>query len=130
VSYGCTYQTPGPTRVGLVPVGYGDGYARALSNRGVALVSGRRVPIRGLVCLDQLVVELTAAPVAQRDDDVVLLGRQGEEEITADELAAMVGTLNYEIVTAITPRVDRIYRRGGEVVAVECLCGRAEERGQ
>lgn len=109
ISYGRTYTTAREMPVGLVPVGYGDGYPRALSNRGQVLVGGRRVPIVGRVCMDQFMVDLTTVPQAQQDDEVVLIGAQGSERISAEQVASWLGTINYEVVTAISARVPRVY---------------------
>ena len=121
ISYGCTYVTSSPTRVALVPVGYGDGYHRLLSNRGQVLIRGRRAPILGRVCMDQFVVDVSDIPGVRLNDEVVVFGRQGEEEISAEEVAAWAQTINYEVVTALMPRVTRVYLRGGRAVAVRPL---------
>ncbi len=109
ISYGRTYVTPAPVTVALVPVGYGDGYHRSLSNRGSVLIRGQRAPIRGRVCMDQFVVEVTHIPDVQQDDEVVIVGRQGSERISAEEVARLAGTINYEVTTALLPRVARVY---------------------
>jgi alanine racemase len=109
ISYGCTYVTSQPTPVALVPIGYGDGYRRGLSNKGQVLVRGQRVPIIGRVCMDQFMVDVTKVPDAREGDEVVALGRQGNQEINAEEIGAWVGTNNYETVAAILPRVPRVY---------------------
>ena len=121
VSYGRTYTTTQPTPVALVPVGYGDGYHRLLSNRGSVLIHGRRAPIAGRVCMDQFVVDVSDIPGVRQDDEVVLFGRQGEAEITADEVAGWAETINYEVTTGILPRVTRIYLRGGQAVSMDPL---------
>jgi alanine racemase len=118
ISYGCTYTTSEPTRVALVPVGYGDGYHRLISNRGQVLIRGQRAPIVGRVCMDQFVVRVSNIPNVQQDDEVVLLGRQGDDEITAEEIAAWAETINYEVTASILPRVTRVYLKDGQVVAV------------
>ncbi len=112
ISYGRTYVTTEPTPVALVPAGYGDGYRRILSNKGAVLIRGQRAAILGRVCMDQFVVDITGIPGAADGDIVVLLGCQGKDEVDADEIAAWAGTINYEVVTAILPRVPRIYLRG------------------
>jgi len=109
VSYGRTYVTQRPTRAALVPVGYGDGYHRILSGKGYVLVRGQRAPILGRVCMDQFVIDVSHIPEVQQDDEVVLVGRQGKERITAEDLAALAGTINYEITTSLLPRVIRKY---------------------
>jgi len=121
ISYGRTYITTKPTRVALVPLGYGEGYHRLLSNRGEVLIHGQRCPILGRVCMDQFVVDVSAIPDVQLDDEVVVLGRQGREEISAEEIAAHAETINYEVTTAILPRVSRFYLQGGRVVEVRGL---------
>jgi alanine racemase len=129
ISYGCTYTTTRPTPVALVPVGYGDGYHRLLSNKGSVLIGGKRAPIVGRVCMDQFVVDVTGhfdklrtgIEGVRQDDEVVVFGRQGEEEISAEEVAALAGTINYEVVTSILPRVTRVYLKGGKVVEVKPL---------
>jgi alanine racemase len=112
ISYGCTYLTSRPTPVGLVPIGYGDGYRRGLSNKGQVLVRGQRVPIVGRVCMDQFMVDLSKVPEASEGDEVVALGRQGEQQIDAEEIGTWMGTNNYETVAAILPRVPRVYLAG------------------
>jgi alanine racemase len=116
ISYGRTYITDKPTRVALVPVGYGDGYHRILSNRGTVLIHGRRAPIVGRVCMDQFVVDVSHIPTVRVHDEVVLIGRQGEELITAEEVARWAETINYEVTTSLLPRVVRIYLKGGKEV--------------
>jgi alanine racemase len=116
ISYGRTYVTEGPTRVALIPVGYGDGYHRILSNRGAVLIRGKRAPILGRVCMDQFVVNVTDIPGIRLHDEVVLIGRQGEGHIPAEEVAHWAETINYEVTTSVTPRVTRIYLRRGRIV--------------
>lgn len=109
ISYGRTYITSRPTPVALVPVGYGDGYHRSLSNRGAVLINGRRAPIVGRVCMDQFVVDVSEAGDVRVDDEVVLLGCQGDASITAEEIATWAETINYEVTTGLLPRVPRLY---------------------
>jgi alanine racemase len=123
VSYGRTYITSQPAVAALVPVGYGDGFHRILSNKGSVLIRGRRAPILGRVCMDQFVVDVSDIPQVQQDDEVVLVGQQGEARIRAEEVAALAGTLNYEVTTALLPRVGRIYTKGGEVVRIDSIAG-------
>ena len=113
VSYGRTYITEKPTLVALVPVGYGDGYHRILSNQGHVLIRGQRAPLIGRICMDQFVVDVDAIPGVQQDDEVVLVGEQGGERIRAEEVAALAGTINYEVTTGLLPRVVRVYKGGG-----------------
>lgn len=108
VGYGRTWTAPENCRAVTLPIGYADGYSRGLSNKGQALLRGRRYPVVGTVCMDQLVVNIGDGE-AYNGDEAVLIGRQGEEEITADDLAAQLGTISYEVLTGISQRVPRIY---------------------
>ncbi|MGQ9850313.1 MAG: alanine racemase [Aggregatilineaceae bacterium] len=113
ISYGRTYITQRDTPVALVPVGYGDGYHRVLSNRGMVLINGRRAPIVGRICMDQFVVDISQVGPVELNSEVVLIGRQGDECITAQEVATWAETINYEIVTGLSPRVPRLYVGAG-----------------
>jgi alanine racemase len=110
VSYGSTHVTPRPTRMATIPIGYADGFDRVLSSKGCMLVKGVRAPILGRVCMDLTVIDVGHIPAVDMEDEVVILGRQETEEITAEEIAELAGTINYEIVSCITSRVSRIYR--------------------
>ena len=110
VSYGRTFVTNRPTTAALVPVGYGDGYHRILSNKGIVLVHGQRAPIIGRVCMDQFVIDVTGIPGVQQNDEVVLVGRQGAERVSAEEVGRLAGSINYEVTTGLLPRVVRKYR--------------------
>ncbi|HIE04712.1 MAG TPA: alanine racemase [Candidatus Latescibacteria bacterium] len=112
VSYGRTFVAGKRTRIATVPIGYGDGYPRALSNRGKALVRGKRARIVGNICMDQLMLDVTHIEGVRVGDEVVLIGGQGDERITAEELASLAGTINYEIVTSLNGRIPRIYKNG------------------
>lgn len=109
VSYGTIYTTPKPTTLATVSAGYADGLSRSLSSRGYMLVGGHRVPIVGRVCMDLTLLDVGAVQDAAVGDEVVIIGRQGDQQITADEMATTLDTINYEIVTSITSRVPRIY---------------------
>jgi alanine racemase len=121
ISYGCTYQLCSDTPVALVPVGYGDGYHRSASGRASVLIGGQRAPIAGRVCMDQFVADITGIDHVREDEEVVLFGKQGDAEITADEVAEWAGTINYEVTTSILPRVPRVYLEGEQIVAVSSL---------
>ncbi|MFI5361663.1 MAG: alanine racemase [Elusimicrobiota bacterium] len=108
VSYGAAWRAKRPTRVATLPVGYGDGYSRALSGRADVLVGGRRCPVVGAVTMDQVMVDVTGSSQARVGDDVVLIGRQERAEIPAAELARLCGTIPYETVTALSSRVPRV----------------------
>jgi len=121
ISYGRTYTTSQTTPVALIACGYGDGYSRLCSNRGAVLVRGRRAPIRGRVCMDQLVVEVSGIAGVRPGDEAVLIGRQGDQEISAEEVAGWAETINYEVVTQLLPRLPRVYLRQGQIVAISGL---------
>ena len=108
VSYGSTWKSDHPVRIVTVPVGYGDGYFRALSNKGQVLIRGQRHPIAGRVCMDQIMVNLEWGTAYYRDE-VILIGKQDAAEISADDLADSAGTISYEVLTNINSRVPRIY---------------------
>jgi alanine racemase len=109
VSYGMTHTTQAPTTIATVPVGYADGFNRRLSNRGHMLVRGQKAPIVGRVCMDLTMIDVGHIPGVVVEDEVVIVGRQANETITADELAGLLDTINYEITSAITARVPRVY---------------------
>ncbi|MBI5035075.1 MAG: alanine racemase [Chloroflexi bacterium] len=108
VSYGATFRTERPTHLAVLMVGYGDGFRRK-PNYGEVLVHGKRAPIVGRVCMDQTMIDVTDIEGVQAGDEVVLIGRQGQEEIRAEEVAEKLGTNNYETVTTISARVERRY---------------------
>ncbi len=110
VSYGHEYITSRHERIGTIPVGYADGFRRLHGN--VVLVGGKRVPVVGRVCMDQIMVQLDEVPDARPGDEVVLIGQQGEAVITAEDVARVWGTINYEVTCAIGPRVPRLYGEG------------------
>ena len=110
VSYGLTYKAPHQTRVAMVQVGYGDGYPRVLSNVGAVLIGGARRPIIGKVCMDVSVVRLEPTDKVLIGDEVVLIGKQGDAEITVTELAHRAGTISYEILTQIGTRGPRVFK--------------------
>lgn len=110
ISYGRTFKTAQPTRVATLAVGYADGYQRHLSGRGAeVLIRGVRCPVLGRVTMDQIVADVTALPAVEIGEEVVLIGRQGSEEILAAELATKAGTIAWEIFTGVGPRVERVY---------------------
>jgi alanine racemase len=109
VSYGGTFVTSRPSTLAILPVGYADGYSRALSNRGHVLVGGRAAPIVGRVCMDLTVVDVSDLPEVHPGDEAVLLGKQGTAAITADDVAAWQDTISYEVLCQISPRLPRVY---------------------
>ncbi len=108
VGYGCTYRASRESTLAVIPVGYYDGYDRRLSNSSYVLVKGKRAPLRGRVCMDFIMADVTDIPGVEVEEEVVLLGNDGEESITANDLASLVGTINYEIVTRINPLIPRL----------------------
>jgi alanine racemase len=117
VSYDESWKAPaGGARLGTVPIGYADGYSRRLSNRGQAVVLGRRVPVVGLVSMDQTILDLTTVPEAAEGDEVLLLGRGGDDEVDLAEIAGWTGMHRLEVLVTIGRRVPRIYFRQGRVV--------------
>lgn len=109
IGYGSTYTTSQETCIATLPIGYADGYSRLLSNKAPVLIGGQRHRLVGRVCMDQIMVDLGPETNAQLGDEAVLFGRQGSEEITVTELADLIGTINYELVCAVSKRVPRIY---------------------
>lgn len=109
LSYGCTFTTPGDMRIATLPIGYADGFNRLLSNRGEVLVGGQRARVVGRVCMDQILIDVTGIDNVKLHDDVVCFGRQGGGLIPVEEYASLCGTINYEILCALSPRVPRLY---------------------
>ena len=113
ISYGATFVTSRDTLVATIPVGYADGYRRSLSGKFYVLIRGQKAPILGRICMDQLMVDVTDIPGVVPGDKVVLIGSQGEQTITMEQIAEAAGSFNYEFVCGISRRVPRLYRRGG-----------------
>jgi alanine racemase len=111
VGYGCTFRVTRDSRIAILPVGYHEGYDRGLSGVAHVLVRGRRAPVRGRVCMNMTMVDVTDIPGAELEDEVVLLGRQGDERLSAEQLAEWCGTIPYEIVSRIHPALDRVVVR-------------------
>jgi len=109
ISYGRTYIAPKPIKTALIPIGYGDGYPRSLSNKGQVLIKGEIAPVLGRVCMDQIVVDVSDINQVSEGDEVIILGRQHNQSISAEKLAELAGTINYEITTRLLPRVIRVY---------------------
>jgi len=108
VGYGCTYRTTRETRIAVLPVGYHEGYDRGLSGVAHVLVRGKRAPLRGRICMNMCMADVTDIPGVGLEDEVVLLGRQGDERITAEQLAQWCGTISYEIVCRVHPSLPRV----------------------
>ncbi len=115
ISYGSTFVTDKPMKIATIPVGYGDGYPRLLSGKGSVIIKGHKVPILGRVCMDQFMVDVTGLDVAE-GDLVTLMGTDGDETISADDIANEVGTINYEIVCDVGKRVPRVYIQDGNII--------------
>ena len=122
ISYGGTYVTTAPTRVATVPVGYADGYRRSLSGKFYVLIRGKRAPILGRICMDQMIVDVTDIPDIDINDKVVLVGTDKDETITVEQIAEAAGSFNYEWICGISRRVPRMYyQNGSEVRSVHYL---------
>ena len=116
ISYGGTFVTKADTVVATIPVGYADGYRRNLSGKFYVLIRGQKAPILGRICMDQMMVDVTAIPGVQTGDRVTLVGADGEETITMEEISAQADSFNYEFVCGISRRVPRQYVQGGKTV--------------
>ena len=116
IGYGGTYTTTRPTTVATIPVGYADGYRRSLSGKFHVLIRGKKAPILGRICMDQMMVDVTGIPDVSVNDQVVLVGRYGKERITMEEISAAADSFNYEFVSGISRRVPRIYTSGGMTI--------------
>ena len=114
IGYGGTYITKKPARVATVPVGYGDGYPRALSNQGRILIQGKTCPIIGRVCMDQFMVDVSHIPEAQKGDEVTLIGKDGDQFISMEEIGDLSGRFSYEFACDIGKRVPRVYMKNGK----------------
>ncbi len=115
VSYGGIYKADSRRRIATIPIGYADGYPRSLSNKGYILVAGKPAPIRGRVCMDQMMVDVTEIPEAENGMEVTIFGKDGDSFLSVDELAELSGRFNYEFVCDLSQRIPRIYLRHGEV---------------
>ena len=118
VGYGGTYVTDKETVIATIPVGYADGYPRSLSNKGRVIIKGQSAPIVGRVCMDQFMVDVTCIEGVKQGDAVTLMGKEGEEFISCEELSGLAGSFNYEFVCNISKRVPRVYYKDGEIVDV------------
>lgn len=123
ISYGATYETTRNQRIATIPVGYGDGYPRSLSNKGYVLIHGKKAPICGRICMDQFMVDVTDIPKAQEGDVVTLVGRDYDAEITMEEIGDLSGRFNYEFACDLGKRIPRVYVKNGEVVETKDYFG-------
>lgn len=115
ISYGASYKTSRRQRIATIPVGYGDGYPRNLSNRGYVLIHGKKAPICGRICMDQFMVDVTDIPEAEEGDVVVLVGRDGAEQISMEEIGELSGRFHYEFACDLGKRVPRVYVKGNQI---------------
>lgn len=116
VSYGRTYYTKTNTKIATIPVGYADGYSRALSNKGRVLINGEYANIIGRICMDQFMIDVTHIPNVNIGDDVILIGEQNNKAVTAQEIARLIGTINYEVVCMISKRIPRVYIKNNAIL--------------
>ncbi|UCD17679.1 MAG: alanine racemase [Candidatus Zixiibacteriota bacterium] len=107
IGYGCTYRTTSKTKLAVLPVGYYDGYDRSLSNLAHVIINGKRAPLRGRVCMNLIMVDITDIKGVKLEDSVTLLGRDGAEQISADQMATWAGTVNYEIISRLSTQIPR-----------------------
>lgn len=119
ISYGLTYTTKKESKIATIPMGYADGYKRALSNKGYVEVKGRRAPIVGRVCMDQFMVDVTDIPGVKVGDEVVLIGYPGGVAPDGEQMATLLNTITHEVTCQITRRIPRVYTRNGEPVTVK-----------
>lgn len=119
ISYGGTYTVKEPMRVATIPVGYGDGYPRGLSNKGYVLIHGKKAPILGRVCMDQFMVDVTGIPEATEGELVTLIGTDGDQNITIEELGVLSGRFNYELACDLGKRIPRVYMKNHTIIATK-----------
>ncbi len=119
VSYGGTFVSKERMRIGTVPVGYGDGYPRSLSNKGSVLIRGKRAPILGRICMDQFMVDISDIPEAHEGEEITLIGTDGADEITMEEIGELSGRFNYELACGLGKRIPRVYVKEGRVVCAK-----------
>lgn len=117
ISYGGTYVTTKAARIATIPIGYGDGYPRGLSNKGYVLIHGKKAPILGRVCMDQFMVNIDDIPQTKEGDEVTLIGQDGQEQITMEELGDLSGRFNYELACCLSKRIPRVYIKQGKIIA-------------
>jgi alanine racemase len=110
ISYGGTFTTKRESLVATLPIGYADGYSRHLSNHGEVLIHGKRAPVVGKVCMDFIMVDVTDIPRVSVGDEVILMGKQGKEQITPEEIAEKINSISYDVLCSIGKRVPRIYK--------------------
>jgi alanine racemase len=110
IGYGGTFVTERDSLIATLPIGYADGYSRHLSNQGEVLIRGKRAPVVGRICMDFIMVDVTDIPNVSLGDEVILMGKQGREQITAEEIAEKINSISYEVLCLIGKRVPRVYK--------------------
>lgn len=118
VSYGRAFETERNSIIGTLPVGYADGYTRSLFNKAKVIVNGKFAPVVGKICMDQCMIDVTDIGKVEVGDEVILMGEYNDLKLTADEIAELLGTINYEITCMISKRVPRVYIKNGEVIKI------------
>ena len=118
VGYGATYVAERKTRIATIPVGYADGYPRSLSNKAYVLIRGKRAPIIGRICMDQFMVDVTDICDVATGDVVTLIGRDGDDFLSVEEISALAGSFNYEFICDVSWRVPRVYFKDGQPVKI------------
>ena len=122
VSYGGTFVTDKPTVIATVPIGYADGYTRSLSNRAYMTVNGKKAPVVGRVCMDQVMIDITGIEGVKTGDEVTVIGDGSNNTLSFDDVAEMTGTINYEVVCLVGKRVPRVYLKHGRNVGImDCI---------
>ena len=111
VGYGADWKASRDSRIGVVNVGYADGYSRKLSNKGKVIINGKLAPVAGRVCMDAFMVDVTNIPKVSQNSEAILIGSKGKNKVTADDIAVQTGTIPYEVLTLIGKRVKRVYRK-------------------
>lgn len=123
ISYGASYETTGMQKIATIPVGYGDGYPRSLSNKGYVLIRGKKAPICGRICMDQFMVDVTEIEEVREGDTVTLIGRDGNLAISMEEIGALSGRFNYEFACDLGKRIPRVFIKGGQIVETKDYFG-------
>lgn len=119
VSYGCTYKADKEIILATIPVGYADGFWRSNSNKATFIIKGKKVPLVGRVCMDQLMVDVSSIPDVRAGDEIIIMGEDNGEKISAMDIADLNNTINYEIICAVGKRVPRYYIENGKTVEVK-----------